>query len=169
MESDDRIFEKLHSFCMKDSIARFRSGFGKWLSKKPYILSILFSSALSAQEFRTGVHLINRDRVSHEIVYTESMVPSSKICFVKKSTKTMKNGIVPIPLRENVKGFRILSRENDSQKFQTVTKAVINAETVVSCLSMELDSITFEKKTWNQTVKDRTLIIENGELVFSKN
>ncbi|TGM57064.1 hypothetical protein [Leptospira adleri] len=137
--------------------------------KNSFLICIFLSSSLFSNEFRTGVHLINRDRVSHEIVYIESMVPSSKICFVKKSTKAMKNGIVPIPLRENVKGFRILSRENDPQKFQTVTKAVIDAETLVSCLSMELDTISFEKKTWNQSVKDRTLIIENGELIFSKN
>ncbi|RHX84480.1 hypothetical protein [Leptospira stimsonii] len=137
--------------------------------KKSFFICIFLSSSLFSNEFRTGVHLINRDRVSHEIVYTESMVPSSKICFVKKSTKAMKNGIAPIPLRKNEKGFRILSRESDPQKFQIITKVVIDAETVVPCLSMELDSIGFKEKAWNQRVKNQTLTIKNGELVFSKN
>ncbi len=164
----DSIFKKLHPFWRNDLIARFCSGFGRVLNKNPLFLSILFSSALTAQEFKTGVHLINRDKVSHTIVYTESMSPSSKICFVKKSTKAMKNGIVPVSLRENVKGFRILSRENDSKKFQTITTAVIEAGTTLSCLSMELDSLTFGKEGWNQKIKDQTLIIENGSLMFGK-
>ncbi|AOP34555.1 hypothetical protein A0128_12270 [Leptospira tipperaryensis] len=153
---------------MRNSIEKFGPDFWIGFYKNPLFLCILFSSVLSAQEFRTGVHLINRDKVSHTIVYTESMSPSSKICFVRKSTKAMKNGIVPVSLRENVKGFRILSRENDSKKFQTMTTAVIEAGTTLSCLSMELDSISFGKERWNQKIKDQTLIIENGSLSFQK-
>ncbi|MBM9578877.1 hypothetical protein JWG45_17160 [Leptospira sp. 201903070] len=164
----NRIFEKLHPFCRNDLIAGLCAGFGRGLNKKLFFVSILFSSALTAQEFKTGVHLINRDKVSHTIVYTESMSPSSQICFVKKSTKAMKNGIVPVSQRENVKGFRILFKENDSKKFQTMTRAVIEPGTTLSCLSMELDSISFGKERWNQKIKDQTLIIENGSLIFRK-
>ncbi|MBM9501316.1 hypothetical protein JWG44_13750 [Leptospira sp. 201903071] len=133
-----------------------------------YLFCILIFFSLSAEEFKNGVHLINRDKVSHEIVYTESMIPSSKICFVKKSTKAVKNGIAPVSLREGIVGFRILSKKNETQTFQTVTKAVVEAGANVPCLSLSLESFSLGKEISNSKIKDQTIVIESGKILFSQ-
>ncbi|MBN2694679.1 hypothetical protein JXR93_08455 [bacterium] len=66
-----------------------------------YILCIiLFSNLLIAQPvFVNGVHFENQDEKTYIIKLTTSL--STRICHIKKSTETIKNGIAPINIRKS--------------------------------------------------------------------
>ncbi|MBW0434595.1 hypothetical protein HGB47_13305 [Leptospira yasudae] len=142
----------------------FRNGL-QWV----YILFLVLPGVqLLAKNFKTGVHLINRDDKAYTIVYSESSGPSSKICFVEKPSKTRRNGLAPVAIRGDVPGFKILSRKEDKASFRVETKAVLEPKAEIPCLSLYLNSISIENGTSLQEVKNRTIVIENGKLTRRK-
>ncbi|XDD49093.1 hypothetical protein AB3N59_11715 [Leptospira sp. WS92.C1] len=139
----------------------------KWIQIKSFLLIFFSAIAIFAQSFKNGTHLINRDNRAYTIVYLENRLPSSKICFVKKPNKTIKNGLVPLFLRENVPGFKILSQKENTRTFEVETKAVIEAKTSIPCLSLNLISISLENGISFQGSKKQTIVIQNGKFILS--
>ncbi|MCG6193878.1 hypothetical protein LFX25_11545 [Leptospira sp. FAT2] len=145
-----------------------RNFFGNGLQRFYILVLILQGAPLFAQNFKTGVHLINGDDKAYTIVYSETNLPSSKICFVEKPSKTRKNGLAPVAIRGDVPGFKILSRKEDKDSFQVETKGVLEPKAEVPCLSLYLNSISIENGMSLQEVKNRTIVIENGRLTRRK-
>ncbi len=127
-------------------------------------LLLLFPAALFSQDinFNTGVHLINEDDTTYTVVYREYTL-TTRICQCIKPTPTMKNGLVPASMREAIPGWSILSTKAQG-RWSEIT-ATIAPHTTVSCLGVNLGSLTVEGVGNTAGLYDQLVVIKNGKLV----
>ncbi len=130
------------------------------------ILLLLFSFPLLALKFKNGVHLINQDNRVYKVIYTDNSGLSTAICWVSRSSKKIKNGIVPAVMR-SVKGFKIISRS--TEMVNSKITALVSPETRIYCLcarGCSLEIVGIEKIGF---IQNKIILIKDGKVIISSN
>jgi len=123
--------------------------------------------SVSAPQFENGVHLINEDAVEHTVIYTESILPSTRICRCVTPTESMKNGLNPVHFRTNVKGFTVIRIHKKDNLTQEVT-ARIAPHAKIFCLSLSIESFHISGTGNLKLIRNGTIFISNGKIYFQK-
>ncbi len=129
----------------------------------PFILfCIVFSwnPLTNACEFETGVSLRNEDNVTYKIHYSP-MTSTTRICWIKKPTDKIKNGIGWAHHRK-IKGFKILE-EKSSGILSSILTAAIDPHTEVCCLCVNRCTIKIEKIGKFSVGNGKTIVIKHGQ------
>jgi hypothetical protein len=133
------------------------------MAKYSCIIFFLLTSCLYSQGFRNGAHLINNDDKSYTIKYTEYTL-STRICNCTKPTPNIKNGLVAASMRNEIKGFHIISSIDTSMIGGTEITASIAPNTKIHCLSVNMASLEIAGIGNIESPSDKTIIITNGKI-----
>ena len=87
----------------------------------------------ASSNFSNGTHLINADTVPHAVTFTDHVL-TTRICNCVRPTKTMKNGIVSVHMRDQIKGF-IIIRIADVYMGDVKVTGIILPGAKISCIS----------------------------------
>ncbi len=130
-----------------------------------YLCCIIFplTTLLYSQNFSNGTHLVNNDDKAYTIKYTEFTF-STRICNCKKPTPKMKNGLVSAYMRNNVKGFHIISKKDAPDIAGIEVTAIIDPHTRINCLGVNLRSLEIIGIGKISSVSDRTIVITKGKV-----
>lgn len=130
-----------------------------------YSCFILFflTTLLYSQEYRNGTHLINNDDKSYTIKYTEYTL-STRICNCTKPTPKIKNGLVAASMRNDIKGFHIISIIDTSMIGGTEITASIAPNAKIYCLSVNIASLEIVGIGSIASPSNKTIIISDGKI-----
>lgn len=116
----------------------------------------------ASSNFSNGAHLINADNVPHTVTFTDRVL-TTRICNCVRPTKSMRNGIVSVYGRGQIKGFMIIRMENKFPEDMRIT-GIILPGAIISCISTGSTNLSVD---WGKPVligDGKTAVIRDGKI-----